>query len=55
MGIVQAGLEELAKDLKVKIDIQVDDWNNIITKIESGRDRKKEDPRIGHSDYPTEK
>ena len=41
MGIVQAGLEELAKDLRVKIDIQVDDWNNIITKIEGGRDRKK--------------
>lgn len=41
MGIVQAALEELAAHLRVKIDIQIDDWNSIITKIEGGISRKK--------------
>jgi hypothetical protein len=41
MGIVQTGLEALAKHLRIKIDIQVDDWNQIITKIEGGISKKR--------------
>jgi hypothetical protein len=41
MGIVQTGLEELAHHLGRKIDIQIDDWNTIITKIEGGVGAKR--------------
>lgn len=41
MGIVQVGLEALARNLRIRIDIQVDDWNAIITKIEGAIVPKK--------------
>jgi hypothetical protein len=41
MGIIQEGLGVLAKHLGITIDIFVDDWNGIITKIENGVAAKK--------------
>ena len=41
MGIMQVALAHLAKHLEIEIDIYVDDWNNIITKIEGAIKRLK--------------
>jgi hypothetical protein len=52
MGVVQAGLEELARHLHIKINIQVDDWNNIIAGVEGGIVRKKKKILGGNPSRP---
>jgi hypothetical protein len=43
MGAVQVGLTVLAEHLGISIDILVDDWNTIITKIEGAITVKRKD------------
>jgi hypothetical protein len=43
MGIVQCGLIKFAKPFRISIDIQMDDWNTIITKLDGAiSERRKQ-------------